>query len=82
METLKTLLKSGNLKAAFLVVKVVKKIDKDSFIIADSTKVALLDTAGKAGHGKIIKENCWYKLIKCTKGDDKEIVKPTHHSNQ
>ena len=75
MDTLKTLLDSGKLKTSYLIVKVVKQLGSDLFIVADKSKVAILDTTDSPGHGKLLGNGLWYKLIKCNKGSDENTVK-------
>ena len=75
MDNLETLLACGKIKASYILVKVIKRIDKDTFIIADTSKVAVLNTEEGQGHGTNMIENNWYKLIKCTAGIDKITVK-------
>ena len=75
MDTLKTLLDSGKLKTSYIIVKVVKQLGSDLFIVADKSKVAILDTTDSPGYGKFLGNGFWYKLIKCNKGNDENIVK-------
>ena len=75
MDTLKTLLESGKLKTSYLEVQIVKRIEKDRFIVADGSKVAVLDTSETVGQGKNLTDGCWYKLIKCSKGEENHVVK-------
>ena len=49
MDTLKTLLESGKLKTSYLEVQIIKRIGKDSFIVADGSKVAVFDTREMVG---------------------------------
>ena len=74
MDTLKTLLDSGKLKTSYIIVKVVKQLGSDLFIVADKSKVAILDTTDSPGYGKFLGNGFWYKLIKCNKGKDENTV--------
>ena len=73
-DTLEYLIKNGKLKSAYLNIKVIKKISDSTFIIADSSKVLVLDTSNHPTHGKTLNEGLWYKLIKCTIGENGKVV--------
>ena len=75
MDTLETLLEFGKLKTSYLEVQILKRIGRDTFIVADGSKVAVLDTSETVGQGKNLTDGCWYKLIKCSKGEENHVVK-------
>ena len=72
-DSIETFLEAGKLKRSLITVKLVKEINPDSYIIADKTKVAILDTHDVPGHAKNLIEGGWYKLIKCQKGDGNTV---------
>ena len=74
-EKLETLLRNGKLKTSYIILKVVKRIDEEMFIVADETDVALLDTRDSLGLAKNLTVGDWYKLIKCSKGSQNNVVK-------
>ena len=51
-EKLETLLRNGKLKTSYIILKVVKRIDEEMFIVANETDVALLDTRDSLGLAK------------------------------
>ena len=73
-DTIKTFLNEGKLRSSFLAVKLIKEIDANSFIIADKSMVALLDTHEAPDHSKYLTCGNWYKLIKCQQ-DGKNTIK-------
>ena len=74
-DTIKTFLETGKLKQSMLTVQLIKSISQNSFIIADKSSVAVLDFQNNPDHAKGIHEGCWYKLIKCQKGEDGSTIK-------
>ena len=72
-DSLKTLLQTGKISTSSLPVKVIKEIGSNSFIVADKSGVAVLDTNDNPDHSKYLKNGNWYKLIKCYKGDGSTI---------
>ena len=84
---LKEFLIDGKLKNAYLTVKVVKQIDPSTYIIADSSQAALLDTSESQDKRKPMTNGVWYKLIKCSKENDKTVklnrtFKPVIHKSK
>ena len=73
-DNIKNFLNDGKLKSSFLTVKMIKDIDANSFIIADKSMVALLDTHEAPDHAKYLTSGNWYKLIKCQQ-DGKNTIK-------
>ena len=73
-DTIKTFLSHGKLKTSYLTVKLVKEINFNSFIIADKSMVALLDTHDAPDHARYLTSGNWYKLIKCQQ-DGKSTIK-------
>ena len=69
VDNLKAFLSTGHLKGSNLNVLLLKQIRPDSFIIIDSTMVAILDTSESKHHGENLRAGSWYKLIKCQKID-------------
>ena len=63
-DTLLSLCQLGKLRSSYLLILVIKRIDSDTFIIADKTKVAILDTSEGSNHGNELRDGCWFKLIK------------------
>ena len=72
--TITDLIQYGKIKASHLLVKVVQQIGPHTFLIADSSDVALLNTSQSESHSKLLIEGCSYKLIKCSRGEANEIV--------
>ena len=73
-DTLLSLCQLGKLRSSYLLILVIKRIDSDTFIIADKTKVAILDTSEGSNHGNALRDGCWFKLIKCT-AEENGLVK-------
>ena len=67
-DSLQTLLLQGKIKAPYLPVQVVKQIDSNSYIIADKSRAAVLDTS-KSSQGKNLVSGASYKIIKGIKGE-------------
>jgi hypothetical protein len=72
-DTIKTFLDDGKLKTSLLTVKLIKEVSSNSYIIADKSMVAILDTHAAPDHAKHLNTGNWYKLIKCNKGEKSTI---------
>ena len=82
-DSLQTLLLQGKIKAPYLPVQVVKQIDSNSYIIADKSRAAVLDTS-KSSQGKNLVSGASYKIIKGIKEDENTLqtnpsYKPVAH---
>ena len=74
-DTIKNFLDDGKLKTALVTVKLIKEVSSNSYIIADKSMVAILDTNAAPEHAKHLTTGNWYKLIKCQKGEKNTINK-------
>ena len=72
-DTIKKFLEDGKLKTSLITVKLIKQISLNSYIIADKSMVAILDIQDAPAHAKNMHPGCWYKLIKCQKGEGSTI---------
>ena len=72
-DSIQTFLKDGKLKTSLLTVKLIKNISLSSYIIADKSMVAILDIHETPDNAKNMQTGCWYKLIKCQKGEGSTI---------
>ena len=72
-DTIKNFLDNGKLKTSFITVKLMKEINTNSYIVADKSMVAVLDTHDAPDHAMHLKNGNWYKLIKCHKGEKNTI---------
>lgn len=72
-DTIKSLLDDGKLRTSMLEVQLIKQISTNSYIIADKSMVAILDIQDAPSHSKNMIPGCWYKLIKCQRGDKSTI---------
>ena len=69
-DTIKSLLNDGKLKTSMVKVQLVKQISLNSYIIADTSMVAILDIQDASSHSKHLNQGDWYNLIKCSKGGE------------
>ena len=72
-DTIKSLLDGGKLKTSMIQVQLIKQISSNSYIIADKSMVAILDIQDAPSHSNHLNQGCWYKLIKCNKGEKNTI---------
>ena len=56
-------------------IKILKCIEKDTYIVADESKIAILSTSGRLWLDEDLTTGYWYILMRCTKGEEKHEVK-------
>lgn len=73
--TLETFLQSDDWKNFIIIIKILKCIEKDTYIVADESKMAILSTSGRLWLDEDLTTGYWYILMRCTKGEEKHEVK-------
>ena len=71
--TIESLLHNEKPVTAILTVKLIKEIGGGMYIIVDKSKLAIMDITSDLSQGKVLIPGCWYKLIKCKKGDQETV---------
>ena len=71
--TIKSLLQNEKPVTAILTVKLIMEIGGGMYIIVDKSKLAIMDITSDLSQGKVLIPGCWYKLIKCKKGDQETV---------
>ena len=72
-DTIQSFLNDGKLNTSSLTVKIVKTFGDNAYIVADKSKVAILNIEDSPNISKYLNVGYWYKLIKCKKGDSSTI---------
>ena len=73
--TLERFLQSDDWKNFIITIKILKCIEKDTYIVADESKMAILSTSGRLWLDEDLATGYWYILMRCTKGVEKHEVK-------
>ena len=76
MDNTLTVLLNSKQNSGTIIVKIIKKINNQFYIIADQTSYALLDLTAYPNYSSLLSPETSYKLIKVTK--DKDTITPSN----